>query len=185
MAERRANDFYQTPQKVIDALLNNYEIDEEKQCYILEPCAGDGAIIKELQREGYCNIKAIEIRPEETQNLNELVGYGRFAIADFLTMSEKHTGRPDVIITNPPFSLAMEILEKSMKIVSEKGKVILLLRLGFLASDKRFDFMRENPPTDMFVLHKRPSFTGKGTDSQEYGWFVWDKDKQTQSIKII
>lgn len=100
-------------------------------------------------------------------------------------MSEKHTGRPDVIITNPPFSLAMEILEKSMKIVSEKGKVILLLRLGFLASDKRFDFMRGNPPTDMFVLHKRPSFTGKGTDSQEYGWFVWDKDKQTQSIKII
>ena len=52
MAERRANDFYPTPQKVIDALLNNYEIDEEKQCYILEPCAGDGAIIKELQRGG-------------------------------------------------------------------------------------------------------------------------------------
>lgn len=79
----------------------------------------------------------------------------------------------------------MEFLEKSMKIVKKNGKVIMLLRLGFLASEKRFNFMKENPPTDVLVLHKRPSFTGKGTDAQEYAWFVWDKGKKTQTIKII
>ena len=54
-----------------------------------------------------------------------------------------------------------------------------------MASRKRFGFMRENPPTEMYVLNQRPSFTGKGTDAQEYAWFVWDKAKEKQKIQVI
>lgn len=183
---RKENDFYPTPAVVIETFLDNYHIgDNGEITKILEPCAGNGNIIKALQERGYTSIKAVELRKEEAENLNNMLGYGNFAIADFLTLNPKHIGDIDVVITNPPFSLAMEFLQKSLEIVKDDGKVILLLRLGFLASRKRFGFMRENPPTEMYVLNQRPSFTGKGTDAQEYAWFVWDKAKEKQKIRVI
>lgn len=183
---RKENDFYPTPAVVIETFLDNYHIgDKGEITKILEPCAGNGNIIKALQERGYTSIKAVELRKEEAENLNNMLGYGNFAIADFLTLNPKHIGDIDVVITNPPFSLAMEFLQKSLEIVKNDGKVILLLRLGFLASRKRFGFMRENPPTEMYVLNQRPSFTGKGTDAQEYAWFVWDKAKEKQKIRVI
>lgn len=182
--KRKANDFYPTPPEVIDALLDNYEIGGANT-KILEPCAGDGQIIKSLKKNGYEKIKAVEIREEESEKLNELVGYGNFAITDYLKVNKKFLKEPDVIITNPPFSLAMEFIVKSLEDVTKDGKVIMLLRLGFLASKTRYKFMKENPPTDIYVLHKRPSFTGAGTDSQEYAWFVWDKAKTEQTLKVI
>lgn len=138
-----------------------------------------------MKERGFTNIKAIEIREEEAEKLDDLVGYGNFAIADFLNMNNVHIGNPDIVITNPPFSLAMEFLTKSLEVTKDDGKVILLLRIGFLASRKRFEFMKDNPPTDMLVLHQRPSFTGHGTDAQEYAWFIWDKSKTEQQIKVI
>lgn len=183
-AKRIDKDFYPTPFGVIDLFLKHYHIDPNAK--LLEPCAGNGNIIRSLQKNGYSNIKAVEIREDEFETLYNLVGYGNFAIGDFLTMKiENNIGLSDVVITNPPFSLAMEFLNKSLEITTEKGIVIMLLRLGFMATDKRYQFMSKNPPTDLYVLHKRPSFTGGGTDSQEYAWYVWDKRKTTQSINII
>ena len=63
--------------------------------------------------------------------------------------------------------------------------VIMLLRINFLSSQKRYDFWQQFPPDGLFVLSKRPSFTGTGTDSQEYAWFVWSDIKELQGIKWI
>lgn len=79
----------------------------------------------------------------------------------------------DLIITNPPFSLALQFLEKSL---SEAPTVVYLLRLRFLASVKRGAWWHMHPPTHQFVLSKRPSFTGDGrNDSADYAWFAWDR----------
>ena len=110
---RKENDFYPTPAVVIETLLDNYHIgDKGEITKILEPCAGNGNIIKALQERGYTSIKAVELRKEEAENLNNMLGYGNFAIADFLTLNPKHIGDIDVVITNPPFSLAMEFFTK-------------------------------------------------------------------------
>ena len=79
--------------------------------------------------------------------------------------------RPDIIITNPPFKLAMEFLEKSLK---EADVCIYLLRLGFLESKKRREFHQKNPPTNLIVLSERPSFVAGGTDKTAYAWYVYD-----------
>jgi hypothetical protein len=75
----------------------------------------------------------------------------------------------DVIIMNPPYKLAMEFVEHA---IESAGVTVCLLRLAFLASQKRAAFWREHP-ADVYVLPKRPSFTGGGTDSTDYAWFVW------------
>jgi len=89
---------------------------------------------------------------------------------DYLTT--RHPERFDLIITNPPFSLAMEFL---LKLLDEADTVIYLLRLNMLGSQARRDFWNNRPPTHLFPLARRPSFTGNGTDATEYAWFAWDR----------
>lgn len=50
-----------------------------------------------------------------------------------------------------------------------------MLRINFLGSIARHEWWKNNQPTALYVLSKRPSFSGKGTDATDYAWFVWDK----------
>jgi len=144
-AVRNKNDFYPTPQEPIEKILN--EIDFSDVSHFFEPCRGGGAIFN--------HIKVDKSYAELSEGIDYLT-------TDFNT---------DLIITNPPFSIALEFLEKSLK---EAKTVVYLLRLNFMGSQKRKSFWQNNPPSHLFTLSKRPSFTGKGTDSTEYAWFVWD-----------
>lgn len=75
----------------------------------------------------------------------------------------------DHIMTNPPFSLALEFAKRSLEI---SPAVTLLLRLGFLETEERRDFVAETKP-HLWVLPQRPSFHGGGNDSATYAWFSW------------
>ena len=82
-----------------------------------------------------------------------------------------------MIITNPPFSLSIEFLNKSL---IEANTICYLQRLNWLGSGIRKEFWNLNIPDKLFVLSKRPQFKkelglGSGTDATEYGWFIWDK----------
>ena len=143
--KRNDRDFYPTPQEPIDKIFA--EIDFTNVSHFVEPCRGDGAIYDR-----------IEVKKSYAE-LSDGIDY-------FNTTFET-----DLIITNPPFGLALEFLEKSLL---EAKTVVYLLRLNFLGSQKRKEFWQKNPPTHLFTLSKRPSFTGKGTDATEYAWFVFD-----------
>ena len=158
-ADRNANDFYPTPQGPIEKILS--EIDFTNVSHFFEPCRGGGAIFDHIG----CD--------KEYAEISEGIDY---MTADFNT---------DLIITNPPFSIALEFLEKSL---SEAKTVVYLLRLNFLGSQKRKEFWNKNQPSHLFTLSKRPSFTGKGTDATEYAWFVWDRGgyfKRPSGIYVI
>jgi hypothetical protein len=75
-----------------------------------------------------------------------------------------------VAISNPPFSLAQEFIDLCLQRATH---TVMLLRLNFLSSEKRHEFMTNTRP-DVYVLPNRPSFVGGGkTDSIEYAWFHW------------
>lgn len=82
----------------------------------------------------------------------------------------------DAIIFNPPFSLALEFIQKALNDVRPSGFVAALLRLNFLGSNERNAWLRANPPTWIYVHGKRMSFTPDGgTDSIEYAHMVWSR----------
>ena len=93
-------------------------------------------------------------------------------------------GKYKTIISNPPYSVAQEIIERCFKIANEDTEIIMLLRLAFLESKKRYNFWQKHPVNGLYVLSQRPSFTGKGTDATAYAWFVWN-NTGTQNIKVI
>lgn len=181
-AERKPYDFYATPIDVVENFLKGYELPKGS---LLEPSAGNGNILQAIHNKlGENNdITALEIREEESNNLSKLAN-SVIVGQDFLEYDFKNQ-KFDVIIGNPPYSKAKEFIEKCFELQSDNGVVIMLLRTAFLESKSRFKFWQQHPLSELHVLSKRPSFTGKGTDATSYSWFVWDNRNNNQKIKVI
>jgi hypothetical protein len=159
-AEREPHDSYPTPRWAIRRLLEEVALPRGAW---LEPCAGEGAIVREIAP--YADeICAIEILPACREPLTEaLVQAGKSGVKksgvkiDDYLVQKRPRRRFNVVITNPPFSLGFEIAKKA---VTEADFVVLLLRLNFLGSgDKsgRSEWLRRHPP-DVYVLPNRPAF---------------------------
>ena len=160
------HDYYPTPPWVTRALVESGEIPTGRTWDTwLEPCAGEGAIIRAVPEVAW---SAMELRPECQEQLEEVAGVGNVAIGDFL--AEGHPGEPAWVVTNPPFRLAADFVRASLEVASQG--VAMLLPLGWLGScSSRLDLLRS--PPDVLVLSKRPSFNGKGTDVQSYAWMIF------------
>jgi len=101
------NEFYPTPDYTIQVLLD--ELDFTKYKSFHEPCKGNGAILDLIPAnltKSYCEL---------VEGIN------------YLTTTVSPV---DLIITNPPFSLAQKFITKSL---TEANTVIYLLRLNYLA----------------------------------------------------
>lgn len=168
---RRELDFYPTPGWCVRALLKAWQPPFTGNW--LEPCSGDGAIIKavtEYYGEGRLpQWTAVDIKPRHAEKLPLFlppdVDYHK---ADFLKWESPR--KYSVVITNPPYLLAQEFVEKSLTL---GNRVAMLLRLGFIGSEKRFAFHRATKP-DIYVLPQRVSYTGDGQSDSDYSaWFVY------------
>jgi len=173
-AIRRESDFYKTPEQAIDSFIYHFDPGAFIGAHILEPCAGDGAMVRRLKL--FCPstwVTAVELRPEEEENLKQAGADDILCGFDFLSCDWRGSNF-DVIITNPPYSIAQEIIGHCFEIAPD-AEVIMLLRLAFLESKKPKPFWDKYPLTQLYVLTERPSFTGKSTDAMAYPWFVWSK----------
>lgn len=188
--ERHISDFYITPQEPIKQFMTKFlEIENFiKDILILDPCAGgndkyDMPYPSVLNKLGFHYIKTNDER------INSRAFYSDDYLKEF-----KLKGF-DLIISNPPFNLALEFISKALEDVSSNGFIVFLLRLNFFGSEKRKEFFKENMPKYCFIHSKRISFfpediniDGKiykkgSTDSIEYAHFVWQKGHKTEFTK--
>jgi sugar-specific transcriptional regulator TrmB len=95
---------------------------------------------------------------------------------NYLEMKLKYS--PNIIITNPPFNHAVDIINKALEDVEDNGYVIMLLRLNFFGSIDRFEFFQKQLPKYCFVHHKRIGFTDK--KDKDTGKLIFDKDGNTK-----
>lgn len=136
----------------------------------VEPCAGAGSIIRAVN-EVRQDVRWIanEINSSYLPALQSIANMQVVASEDARTLDIGNG--PTVIITNPPFVHALEILQQCLKVKSATS--IFLERLNWCAGPRRELFRALSPST--YVLPDRPSFTDNGkTDSIEYAWFVFD-----------
>lgn len=142
----------------------------ERPLKILDPCAGgdeyhEMAYPMALRKSPFKigQIDTIDIREDSKAEMK----------TDFLTADV-----PDdynLIITNPPFNIAMDVIKRSLeKAADHTGVVVMLLRLNFFGTRQRQKFWQENMPILTYVHTRRPSFLNTwGTDSIEYMHAVW------------
>ncbi len=156
--ERRADDHYATPAWATRAILPKLRL----RGSILDPCAGEGAILRVLADLGH-EVCGVELDAERAAKAGA-------SCRDAL--GSEAWPACGTIITNPPYCRAQEFIERALRETRLECDVAMLLRLNFLGSQKRAAFHRAHP-SDVGVLPRRPSFTGGGTDATEYCWMVW------------
>ena len=158
--QRKKSDFYETPYSLTHRLFDNEYFD--KELTVCEPACGAGAmtrVFKEYWRED--KITAYDIEK------------------DFLTETKQY----DYVITNPPFSLAYEFVQKAKEVA--KKKFALLLPLSYLHGKKRFDNIysdREYGLKKVYVFTRYPML---GEELREdgryktgmvvYAWYIFER----------
>lgn len=161
-------DFYETPAWAVRAIVPVLPWKDGMR--VLDPGCGSGAILRELSRPqsgrgvaqlSFLGIEKDQARYDQAKSTGLNVRQG-----DFFYHDEKH----DLIVGNPPYSHALEFVQHAIMLAPV---VCMLLRLPWLASQRRAQWHRENP-CHVNVLPRRPSFTADGkTDATEYAWFLW------------
>ncbi len=177
---RHSDDFYATPPWCTRLLLETLTL-TDGLC-VLEPAAGEGAIVKEiLAANPRLKLQAVEIDEVRGKKAAKLCPTTN---ANFLTWQPR--SKFDLIVTNPPFALAMDFVQASLPLLTPTGTCAMLLRLNWLASMKRAAFLTRYCP-DVYVLPRRPSFTGGGTDATDYGWFLWrgPEERAVGQVRVL
>lgn len=159
---RQEHDFYATPSSAVEALLG-----VEKFCDQIWECAvGLGHISSVLKAHGH---KVLE---------TDLVDRMGKETSDFLEDNRDWAGD---IITNPPYSKALDFVRHSLGVVKTGHKVAMLLKITFLEGQERRKMFDVTPPKKVWVFSKRITCAKNGdfltTKSSAvcYAWFVWEK----------
>lgn len=157
--KRADSDFYPTPPDTTMALMLREKFTGE----VWEPACGDGSMSQVIEQFNPCF--SSDIRKEGV--------YGQGGV-DFLKIA-----RPvNNIITNPPYKLAGEFVEHSLKCANKK--VAMLLKLVFLEGTSRYRLFKNTPLRKVYVFCKRQnirakSYEGNNSSMIAYAWFVWEK----------
>ena len=206
--KRKESDFYETPEWCVDAItpkIMHHMLCVEKMgrfdhhlptnrtfmstAHIVDPGSGTGNIAIRLYRNMMKDTFAIGpvfhcieidtvIRHKMIERLQgEFGSLDDFTVIDDDFLKFNDYDKYNYCVGNPPYSLAQEFVTKALEIADN---VIFLLRIDFLGSLKRGKLYREKwGEPDIYVLERRPSFTGDGqTDSNNYTWFWWPKERR-------
>jgi 23S rRNA G2445 N2-methylase RlmL len=160
--ERKESDLYETPYSMTMQLMERIEISGS----LLEPAKGNGAICKILDEHGI-----------------------KYHSYDKETNFLKENNHYDYIITNPPYSLAYEFIQKAKKV---SDIFIFLLPLSYLHGKERYDNVwtdKSFPLRKIFVFTRYPMLGDKlredgkyRTGMQVYAWYVWDRNYKGSPI---
>lgn len=182
-ASRVAADFYETPKFCVDRLLERLVLPAGRW---LEPCAGEGAIIRAVNaHRDDVDWYASELRAECYPDLRPLVRkeshlwLGHFTVP-FNPLLQRRRYY-DVILTNPPYNQAERFIRRCLPYAHY---TVMLLRLNYWGSDTRQPLLRRHAP-DTFVLPNRPPFVGGKTDATEYSWMLWHGDRVRREGRIL
>lgn len=165
----RGDDLYETPAVAVQALLRAEPLPQ----HLWEPACGPGAIVNVLRAAGHTVLGS------------DLVDYGNptcFHGRDFL-FERKAPEKCEGIVTNPPFKLAGEFVAHALELCP---KVVMLLRLAFLESERRTPILDAGHLARVHVFKNRLPMmhrSGRGTQvaktnssAMAFAWFVWDRE---------
>lgn len=121
--------FFATPAKLADRLVELAELNEHDGRgfgSILEPSAGQGAIVKAIhEATGYTSVVGYELMEENRQILKKMHAFHVIG-EDFLQADE--SSKYDYIIANPPFSKNQDIdhIRKMYAVCEDGGRIVTI-----------------------------------------------------------
>jgi hypothetical protein len=140
---------------------------------IWEPACGRGAIVNVLRAAGH------EVVASDLVDYGVPVTCPGYLNVDFL-MERRAPEGTEAIVTNPPFRLAQQFVEHALELCP---RVIMLLRLAFLESERRSPILDGGHLERVHVFRRRlpmmhrDGWSGpRASSGMAFGWFVWNRD---------
>ena len=170
--KRDPNDFYPTDPLVVQAAVRR--LASIGFSVVIDVGAGTGVWGEVIKKHISCKLIGVEVRREAPPN----PVYDQWITDDFM-----HVDLPfaDLVIGNPPFKFAQEMLLRGWQLVERRvGVVYFLLPLNFLGSIRRKKYIYDVfKPQNVYVLSNRPSYSGDGKTANrtEYAFYKWDFGK--------
>ena len=155
---RQHGDWYPTPDEVTEVLMPHLDITGD----VLEPCCGDGALAKVIERHGH-RVIATDLHYR---------GYGDAHGEAFDVLNLTELPAPNVV-TNPPFNIAGDIIRHLLGLRPEV--MALLLKASFWHAKSRSRLFEENPPAKIVALTWRPDFLHLKRPTMEVMWCIWKR----------
>lgn len=171
----RGNDLYETPACATRALIASGEV-ETLGAPIWEPCAGRGAILRELKAAGFLTIA------------QDLVAYdhadgGIETPIDFLM---ERTARGP-IVTNPPYKIQDQFIRHGLSL---GVPVVVLLRLVAIEGAGRSDLIDTHLRRVWAGIERLPGMHRDGWEGPKnnsgapFAWFVFEPGKRMGAIEL-
>ncbi len=171
---RVEHDFYATNPKAVYMLFDSFNEITLSSVNILEPSVGQGHISKALHTLGANNIDCVDIVDR---------GVSDVIVTNYLDWVTQN--KYDLIITNPPFSLAQEFVEKSFELINNQGFIVMFLQVQFLEGVKRAEFFDKYHLKYVYVFRQRMATWNNGNELDPNGkrwattmchaWFIWQE----------
>lgn len=191
-------DNYSTPLEAVYP----YLIYWKPQGRILDPCSGEGNIIRAYYNiADYLHIKrgqfpGAHLDFPSTPGINSVFSsdirrgalrwkpdcFSHYDGVDLLQPPHPlEQEGVDWVITNPPFSLAKGVAQRALDLTKERtGKVGLLLRIQFLEGKSRSSWLKRTPLRRIQVFESRVSMYPEGKErpkklagTQCFAWLTW------------
>ena len=142
--DKTITDYYVTP---ISEILKFFAavVEEESDIFsgsVVDPAAGGDPAHPASYPEALSEIGI----PESMVSTIDIREDSRAAIKGKSYLEMELAEKPNLIITNPPFIIAQEFIEKALKDVRDGGYVVMLLRLNFFGSSRRKKLWEKSMP---------------------------------------
>jgi len=140
-----------------------------------DPAAGDGRMIREIVRRGNPGPHFLnDIREEER---HALIDCGEATIGDYLSMVDPPAS--NFMITNPPFTKAVEFVQKAREHVS--GPICILQSTRWQSTQKRSEWLRTAGLALVLNLPRRPQWEVDSgvvvrNNVMDFAWYVFLPD---------
>lgn len=181
--DRKPADFYPTPFDVTESLIPIMESIRQKIApgrpfRVWEPACGDMDMSRVLEWHGY------EVTSTDLRETGQ--GIGGF---DFLNDDPQEKWgwlpEPDMIVTNPPFSLAADFIERAL---AYTPNVAMLVKIDYWNAVSRLPLWRKRIPQFFLPLTWRPAFLAKergNSPLMNCAWCVWTEASSDEGICAV
>lgn len=174
--DRQNEDYYATDPHAAELLLEIEDLD--KNVPIWECSSGENHLANVFKGHGY-KVRTSDIvkRTETTE------------VLDFL--SDDVYDWNGNIITNPPYKMVSEFVEKAMRIIHKGNKCIMFLKLQFMEGKQRRKLFEKYPPKTIWVSSSRimcakngkfDEMIAGGGSAVAYAFYVWEKGYKGDTV---
>lgn len=168
---------FETPEWAAKAILNR----EILAGWVIDPCCGAGVLSRAALRHGYQNILSWDIHDWGFDGQTRQIDFLDPQILPENSIPESGRYHGFTVFMNPPFSKAVEFVEKSFELGARK--IVCFQRFAWWESQKRRYFWEKYPPNRVYICGDRADcwrhdipLDGRGSSSPTaHAWFVWEQ----------